>query len=105
METDLVVPGPHYFVRVEPDVRESIDGVYSVGHDLIPSVLQAGVIGDLAVVAVGVVDVTDLLLFPDAVRNADDVVDYVHVGVFEAPHALLSFGAGVYQQPFRTAFG
>jgi len=53
--------------------------------------------------AVGVVDIADVLFFPDAVGDADDVVDDIDIRVLETAHALAAFRAGVQQLLIRAA--
>ena len=88
MEADVLVAGPDDFVRHQADIGKGVDGVGGVGHDLVAPVLQPVVVVHPAVVRVGVVDVADVLLFPDAVRDAHDVVDDVAVLVLETAHGL-----------------
>ena len=88
VETDVLVAGPDDLVGHQADVREGVDGVGGVGHDLVAPVLQPVVVVHPAVVRIRVVDVADVLLFPDPVRDADDVVDDVAVLVLETAHGL-----------------
>jgi hypothetical protein len=103
VKSGLVVSGPDDLIGMEPDVGECVDGVDRVGDDLVAAVLQPGVVGDLRVVPVGRVDIPDLLLLPDPVRDPDDVIDYVGVLGLEAAHALRPGARGVPQQPLRAA--
>ena len=88
MEARVLVTGPDHLVGDEADVRHRVVGVHRVGHDLLAPVLEPDVVPDPTVVAVGVVDVADVLLFPDAVGDAHDVVDDVAVVRLEAAHRL-----------------
>src|SRR5918997_2546052 len=62
-------------------------------------------VGDFRPVAVGVVDVAYVLLFPDAVGDPDYVVDYVDVAVFEPPHTLNALRPRVQKEAVRSALG
>ena len=88
VEARILVAGPDHLVGDESNVRYRVVGVHGVGHDFLAAVLQAHVVPDAAVVAVGVVDVADVLLFPYPVGDADDVVDDVPVVGLEAAHRL-----------------
>ena len=88
MEAHVFVTSPNHLVGDEPDVGHRVVGVHRVGDDLLAAVLQADVIPHPAVVTVGVVDVADVLLFPDSVGDSDDVVDDVPVVRLEAAHRL-----------------
>ena len=84
---------------------EGVNRVHGIGDDLVIAVLQAVVIVDVGVVAVGVVDVADIFFFPDAMRDAHDVVDDIDIRVFEAAHALDALRAWIAQEGIRPAFG
>ena len=108
MEAHVLVAGPDHLVGDQPDVRHRVVGVHRVGHDLLAAVLQAHVVPHPAVVTVGVVDVPDVLLFPDPVGDSHDVVDDVPVVRLEAAHRLrLDMLRVVGQEPVRppTAIG
>ncbi len=88
VEAHVLVAGPDDLVRHQADVREGVDGVGRIDHDLVAPVLQPVVVVHPAVVRIRIVDVADVLFFPDPVRDADDVVDDVAVLVLETAHGL-----------------
>ena len=104
MKARVLVAGPDYLVRDQPNVGHRVVGVHRVGHDLLAPVLKAHIVPDPAVVAVGVVDVADVLLFPNPVGDPHDVVDDVPVARFEAAHRLgLDVLRVPVQEPVRSA--
>ena len=90
METHILIAGPDDLVGRETHIRDRIVGMNGIGDDLVPAILQADIVPDPAVMAIGVVDIADVLLFPDPVRDADDVVDDIFVFGLESAHRLAS---------------
>src|SRR5581483_3576257 len=52
-----------------------------------------------------VIDISDLLFFPDSMRNPQDIINNIHVRLVETPHTLNALGAGVQQPPIRATLG
>src|SRR5581483_4143273 len=52
-----------------------------------------------------VIDISDLLFFPDSMRNPQDIINNIHVRLVETPHTLNSLGAGVQQPPVCATLG
>ena len=89
VEAARLVARPDHLVGHQPHVGDGGVGVHGVGDDLVAPVLQPDVVPHPAVVRVGLVDVSDVLLLPDPVRDAHDVVHHVAVLGLEARHRLL----------------
>ena len=93
----LVVAAPDHVVGEEPAVGEHGEGLHRARHDRLDAVgVAAGPMHQGVVRVVGV-DQSHLLLFPDLVRAADDVIDDVHVVVIEPAHPLPFLGTGVHR--------
>ena len=88
VEAHLVVSRPDDLVGDQLDVREGARRVIGVVDDLGRAKLQAVVVVDPRGVVVGVADVLDIAVLPDAVGDAHDVVDDVAVGLLEACERL-----------------
>ena len=88
-----VVAGPDHLVGVVAHVREGADPLDRAGHHRLDAVPRSAVVVYPATRRVRVVDVADVLVFPDAVGDAHDVVDDVDVRVLEAAHRVTSRAA------------
>ncbi len=92
-EALLVVAGPDHLVGVVAHVGEGADPLDRAGDHLFDAVPRASVVVHPARRRVGVVDVADVLVFPDPMGDAHDVVDDVDVGVLEPAHRLAARAA------------
>ena len=92
-ETLFVVARPDHFVGAVAHLRKGVDPLDRPGDHLLDAVARPTIVEDAARRRVGVVDVADVLVFPDAMGDADDVVDDVDVRLLEPAHRLAARAA------------
>ncbi len=97
VEANFIVSRPYDFVGVQTYIWIGVDSVDCIRDYFVSAVLQAIVIVNVGVMFVGIVDVSDILIFPNAVRYADIVVNDINVGIIKAAHALDTLGRSVQQ--------
>ena len=103
LEARLIVARPDDLVGVQAHVGERVDRMHRIRDDLVPAVLQPVIVVYVGVVLVGVIDIADVLLLPDAVRDAQDVVDDIDVRVLKPGHRLDALGPRVHQPVIGAA--
>ena len=59
-----------------------------VVDDFLVAELQAVIVVDPGGAGIGIADVFDIAILPDPVRNTDDVINDIPVGILESAHGL-----------------
>ena len=86
VESYFIIAGPDDFIGIQANIGEGVDGMYGVAHYFITAILQTVIIVNIGGVAVRIVNIANVFFFPNAVGNADNVINDVNVGIFEPAH-------------------
>ncbi|MYG10435.1 MAG: hypothetical protein F4170_06295 [Rhodobacteraceae bacterium] len=91
MKSPDFISCPDNLIGDKSYIRNCIVGVNRIGYDFIPAILKPNIIPHPAIMAVGIVNITDVFLLPNSMGYPYYVIYNVCIGIFKSSHGMKAF--------------